>query len=211
VLSVGEDITPEVVFPVLFIKEEQEQSQLILKHLLKEKRLEDFMIEGMLEKQKIIDEISEKMKIISVDDKKRVNLQLGVNPLIEEIIINKFVNLQLNSKKEMKTKLLFEDLRSECLEVVEQDGSSSGFIVNQNKLLKKIERKIALSKNDNLEESLIVSSEINMPLLKDAIKAYAFGMHTLNFSPVDVDIAVKQKIPARSLFKFQARLDGNIL
>jgi len=190
-VAVGEEISPEVIEPISFINEEQKQSQSILKHF--NHKWEDFIDEEILNKQKIINvihEASEREKIKS-------------SPLIEQIIINKFVMRQLESRKELKTKALFEELKSECFEILEK--SPSGFIVNQTKLDKLIQRGEKISAKGALTERLITkySSEgVNMELFKDAIIAYAFEKTTLDISPVDVDVVVKQKVPAGSLMKF---------
>ena len=55
---------------------------------------------------------------------------------------------------------------------------------------------------DKLEESLIPSTGVNTHLLKDAILAYAFDAQSIDISPVDVDITIKQLVPSRLLFRF---------
>jgi len=198
VLNVGEDVSAsEMIFPITFIKEQTKQSQLILKYF--HGWLDDFIDQdGVLNKQKIIDAIQKTLKEMPVVEREKISLESI--PLIEKIIINKFVDLQINSPRELKTKSLFEDLKSECLEVIEKDGP--GFMVNQaklNKLLKKTG--ISRSQENNLEESFIPSNEIKMELLKDAIIAYAFEIHSVNELAVDVDIVFKQKIQTGFLFK----------
>ncbi len=54
---------------------------------------------------------------------------------------------------------------------------------------------------ESLQEKLI-SSNVNMDLLNDAILAFAFENHSLDISPIDVEIAVKQKVPSGCLSRF---------
>jgi len=201
-VNVGEEIVPEVIFPVAFIREEQKQSQLIFKYI--KERFRDFIDDdggtGVLNKNKVIDAIHETIKNMSVEE--RANITLYPSLLIDEIIVNKFVHLQLELKRETKTKLLFEDLKTQCLEVVEKD--QAGFRVNQNKLNKLVQKVKGTSFKEggkDLEEDLINDNGINIELLKDAILAYAFKNNTVEASPVDVDIEIKQKVQRGSFLK----------
>jgi len=161
--------------------------------------------------KKIIDAIFETINQLSSGDKEKITLY--PSPLIEQIIINKFVGIQLNSKKEVQTKLLFEDLKPNCLEVVDQDESSSvGFNINQrklNQLLKRLNKKSkdileeeSLLSSSNSEVSLLEVSGVNMELLKDAIIKYAFESHSIDALPAGIDIQVKQKIPTGGFLRF---------
>lgn len=213
-LDVGEEVSSQVIFPISFIEDEQKQSQLIFRNMIKRFSLNDFIDEmtGNMNKQKIIDAISETINQMPIDDKEKITLY--PSSLMDQIIMNKFVEIQLNSTKEVKTKLLFEDLKPNCLEIVEQDESSSssagggGFKINQmklDKLLKRVNRKKAkenLLNNDESQVNLIEFTGVNMELLKDAIIKYAFESHAIDASPVDVDIQVQQKIPTGNFFKF---------
>jgi len=196
-LGVGEEISSEVIYPVSFIREEIRQSQLVLKHI-KKKNLKDFLDEGsrVINKQKIIDSVQEVLLM-----KVREKISLKSISLIEQIIINKFVQMQLNSKKEKKTRLLFERLKLNCFEIIEKDQlNSSGFCVNETKLKKLLQ--VSTLRKESLEEPLIPEG-VNVDLLKDAMIAFAFESHTMNVSPVSVDIVVKEQMPIRGiLFKF---------
>jgi len=186
--------------PICFIKEEEKWSQLIFRDL--SKRLEEFIEgSGVLNKQKIIDNIQGAVKVLPVNEREKIKLA----PLTEQIVVNKFVMSQLELKREMKTKLLFEDIKSECLDVVERRNGSFGFIVNETKLEKLIQKdkKISLGSRGVLEERLISSKEgVNMELLKEAIVAYAFDENSIEMSPVEVDIVVKQKLPKGRFMQF---------
>jgi len=196
-VRVGEEISPEVIVPISFINEEQKQSQLILKHF--NRGLQDFIEDDVINKQKIADAIQEALSQIPVHEREKIKS----SSLIEQIFIHKFVMRQLESRKELQTKILFEELKSELFEVLEI--SSSGFIVNQTKLDTLIQRGQKISSKGGLNERLVTkfSSEgVNMELFKDAILAYAFENTTLDVLPVNVDVVVRQKVPAGSLLKF---------
>jgi len=205
----GDEISSEVIFPISFIKEEQRLSELIMRYM--KLRVEDFLDnEVVLNKQKIIEKIFEAIRMLPVDEREKIRSM----DLIEQIIVNKFIDLQLNLLREGKTKSFFEELKLDCLDVVEKE--KSGFIVNQEKLDKLIESGRRLSKGDSISRGALgerlmrnqASSDhsildgVNMELLKDAIAAFAFKSHTLDVSPVDVDVVVKQKVPRGSFMKF---------
>ena len=210
-IGVGEEISENVIFPVSFIREEQKQSQLILKQFSKDVNVTDFLDQGrkILEKEKIISKIKEVVQKMSSNVRKQIRLY--PSPIIDQIIVNKFVWMQLDSEKETQTRSLFESLKADCLEVVERDPSSasSGFTINQNKLNKLIKRMQMLprQRNSTLEESLIshqldAPEGVNIHLLKDAILAFAFENHSIDLSPISIDIGVRQKVPANFLFRF---------
>jgi len=194
-LRVGEEISSEVIQPILFIQEELKQARVILKYF--KKTWTDFIdpLNGVLNKQRIMEEIKEVIQEIPFKERETINRY--PSQIIDQIIINKFVLKQLDSNK--KTRSLFEELKSKCLEIVEIDPSS-GITIQQNKL-----KKLLMPYDhsaDNLEESLIPSTRVNTYLLKDAILAYAFDAHSVDISPVDVDITIKQLVPSRLLFSF---------
>jgi len=198
-LVVGEDISPEVIQPVSFIRDQMKQSELILSEM--KKNLKDFIDEGAraVDKEKIINAIQEALGRVPAKAREKISSQ-SIS-LIEQIIINKFVYIQLNSNREKETKLLFEGLKLKSLDCIEKDQHrSSGFMINQAKFDKLLQP--SSSRNESLENPLI-SEGVNVGLLKDAIIAFAFESHTMNVSPVSVDIVVKQKVPISGfLFRF---------
>jgi len=206
----GYEISSEVIFPILFIKEDQRQSQLIMRFM--RQKVENFTDDRVLNKQKIIESLSEAVRMLSVEEREKIKSM----DIIEQIVINKFIDLQLNSLKEEKTRSFFEELKLDCLDVVDKDQHSAGFIVNQSKLDKLIQSGRRLSKGDSVSRGALgerlmknqnsinnsIPEGVNMELLRDAIAAFAFKNHTLDVSPVDVDVIVKQKVPRGSFMKF---------
>jgi len=206
----GDEISSEVIFPILFIKEDQRQSQLIMRFM--RQKVENFTDDRVLNKQKIIESLSEAVRMLSVEEREKIKSM----DIIEQIVINKFIDLQLNSLREEKTKSFFEELKLDCLDVVDKDQHSAGFIVNQSKLDKLIQSGRRLSKGDSVSRGALgerlmnnqnsssnsIPEEVNMELLRDAIAAFTFKNHTLDVSPVDVDVIVKQKVPRGSFMKF---------
>jgi len=198
-IGVGEEISSEVVFPISFIEHELKHSKLILKRLLSDgNEWRNFLDQsGALEKQKLIDAVHEVISAIPNEERQKIKHQ----SLIEQIIVNKFTMMLVNSNKGTKTKELFEELKLECLDVVEYHDDSGRFIVNPKKLDELLEeRHVGKNSQGALEESLI-KSEINVGLLKDAIEAYVFEEHSVDSSPVDVDIVVQEKVPAGYLMR----------
>ena len=212
-IGVGEEISENVIFPISFIKEERKQSQLIWKQFRDiNVKVTDFIGQDgkVIEKEKVISKIKEVLQKMPVNMKKQITLY--PSPIIDQIIFNKFVWMQLDSAKETQTRSLFENLKADCLEVVERDGSSaSGFTIDQNKL-DKLMKRVKMSAGERnesltLEESLLIDEldvpeGVNMSLLKDAILTFAFENHSVDISPVDLDIEVKQKVPSNIIFKF---------
>jgi len=222
-LDVGQEVSPALIEPISFIKEELEQSRLILKYLGKmEKDKRNLLLPSLidpitqvLDKEKVTEKIQEAVNQMSPKD--RQTLKRYPSPIIDKIIVNKFVLMQLELGGEARTKSLFEELEPFCMEVVERNGSavlpsssSLELSINQNKLdnlIKRI-RPDSLEANENLEESLIGSGDssvlpgVNISLLQDAILALAFENHTLDILPINLDIGVKQRIPANFLWRF---------
>ena len=206
-VGVGEEISANVIFPISFIKEENKQSQLVLKQLMLRGNVNvtEFIDPSrqIIDKEKVISAIKETIQSMPINNRNQITLY--PNPIIDQIIVNKFIWMQFDSKAEVKTRELFEDLRAYCLEVVERD--SSGFIVSQsklNRLIKKVQMP-PVERNETLEESLIIHDSIlpgvNINLLKDAILAFAFENHSLDVAPLDIDISLKQKVPSNALFR----------
>jgi len=207
-VGVGEEVSPDVIFPVAFIKEESEQSRRILKHLEKNGGT-DLNEGGLLNKQKIIEKIEETVKTMPSGDREKLTEESSHPEIVNQIIINRFVTMELDSAKERKTRKIFEEIKPRCLEVVQKDPSSaSGFTISQKKLNRLFRRfgRMAHEKSINLEESLLTLEDeiegVNMSLLKDAILAYAFENHSLDMLPIDVGIEVKQKVKAGFLSRF---------
>jgi len=210
-VSVGEEVSNEVIFPIAFTKEENRQSQLIWRQIMRKipnGEVSSYFADPMsnvLDKQKITDAIQEAIVEMPSHERDMISVVVDSGSLVNQIIINRFVTLQLNSKRESQTKLLFDDLKADCLEVVERESSPSGeFTINPNKLNNLMKRFAGGYKVDGaLNESLIIDREgVNMGLLKDAILAHAFETHSIDISPVDVDISVKQVVKSGSFFKF---------
>jgi len=204
--NTGEEISADVIFPISFIKEELKQSELILKHLKLSKG--DFVDEdrGIIKKEKIVSAIKETIQNVPLSVRKKITLY--PSPIIDQIIINKFVWMQLDSANEIKTKQLFEEWKPYCLDVIERNASSSsGFTINKNKF-NKLMKDFQVSPEERIEslsmtieESLmnhdsLITERVNLGLLEDALLAFAFEKHSLDISPINVDIGVKQKVPS---------------
>jgi len=211
-VGVGEEISPSVIEPISFIEEELKQSQLILKHLEKSPGdiLSNFIdpMTKVLDKQRIVEKVQEAIQEMSSSGRQK--LTRYPSPIIDKIIVNRFVFMQLELGSEMKTKALFEELEPYFMEVVERDisipssSSSLEFTINQNKIEKLIQRVKTSSESQTLEENLIsnISPGVNIGLLKDAILALAFDNHTVDIMPIDLEIEIKQKVPSNFLFRF---------
>jgi len=220
-IGVGEEISPALIEPISFIKEEREQSKLIWKYLGKlEKDKRDSSLSSLidpmtnaLDKEKIIENIKEAINQMSSKDRQKMTRY--PSPIIDKIVVNKFILMQLELKSEVQTKSFFEELKPHCMEAVERNTASSSpleFIVNPNKLNELMER-IGVpppgpeERYETLEEGLINDDPsfppgVNINLLKDAILALAFENHTLDILPINSDIGVKQKVSSNFLWRF---------
>jgi len=124
-ISVGQEISENVIFPISFIREETKQSRLVLKQF-GNINLTDFIDGQRIDKEKIFSRIKETIMNMSAEIKKQITLY--PNQIIDSIIVNKFVWMQLDLGSEIKTKSFFEELKADCLELVERHAS--GFIIN---------------------------------------------------------------------------------
>ncbi len=98
-------------------------------------------ITNLLDKQMILEKIQEAVNQMSSIDRKK--LTKYPSSIIEKIIVNRFVLMQLETKSEVQTKILFKELEPDCMKVVERDLTSSKsleFTINKKKLFDLIER-----------------------------------------------------------------------
>jgi len=227
----GEEITPEVIFPVSFIREEVLESEIILRELekyLAKKQGKRVMRQGEIaryftienssagvDKEKIERTIEEVVLAMKAKLKEKLRqYDRGVRSrrlIVIQIIVNRIVGWKLDTVEENTTRNIFEKIKSQWAEVIE---FNTGFTVNMNKL------KILLSKfslqnetvsqlqnsqlltNDSLLYGEVEIPGLNIALLKDGILAFAFEKYHVNARAIDVDIQVCEKIDKGFLMRF---------
>jgi len=219
VLNPCEEIIEGVIFPIFFVRQEKEERNFILKHLVNKGRLLDSFIDSErneLDKQRIIEKIEGFVGQMSREEKKKLELYCSAKNsrkvLIQQLVIDKMLLLQLS--KDKKTKEIFEKMKDDWIDVVYWDVSTSKFALNLAKFDKLLEEKGVISNNSSVlledtntsRESLLNKSTmipgVNLPLLKDSLLAYSFEQHQINKSPLGVEIHLKQQVPSNCLWRF---------
>jgi len=127
--------------------------------------------------------------------------------IIQQLIVNRIVMKQLQSKQEVKTRDLFNKIKNQWMDLVTVT-SSSQFMVNSVNLEKALS---SLSpsyqkQNHNETQLLLIKNDCNMDLLKNAIIAHAFSFQNLDIDTIRIDIISNKKLKGNWLYIMIRRL-----
>ena len=207
-VKVGEEITNNMVFPVMFISQEKQESEVIfrvLEKFVKKELLErDLASYFMKKEQGSIDKVKLILKVEEVVDRmglkeKEERLQLYcsedevVQKIIQQLIFNRLAITCLDLPTEKSTKKVYDSLKDSWIDIVDWD-EREGLIINKERFYHFI-GKIASpqdSENFSLRENLLRKS-ISEGLLKDAILAYAYENHHIDYFAAQAHINMKYK------------------
>jgi len=156
-ISIDQEITPSVIFPVMFIKQENQEKELILKYLpktlsaisqsLKKNQVVSYFIDqtnGALNKTKIVETIQEAVEFMPITDKSRLSVYFSENQLRKAIIIQLVINtlVDWHLDQEATTKKIFNQLKDRCYEFVEYTLAGK-FVINKPILQQTLEKKFS--------------------------------------------------------------------
>jgi len=219
VLNTGEKVTPENIAPIFFVAKEKQERNLIIRYLEKHvstrlkaesitrsQLINYFTVEGELDKQKVLNIADEVIDNLPLKEKIQLerycSAKKSKKPFIQQLIINQLTLWKLNYNPE--TKSLFNKMKDKWTEVASWNSSLSKFTINQdnfNQIFKAKSTSAVLDENNKNDTFLLISEEINLNLLQDALIAYVFGLHQINESPLEVDVSMKEQVESNILFR----------
>jgi len=188
-IRVGQKITPSVVFPVRFIKEEKVEGEMILKHL-KIKNFDDEEVQIRRMIKEVVDEMSEK-------EKRKLLLYFQAEESgqkrVLEYIRNELIMWRLNTAQEKSTKLLFDKIKENWIEFTEYNNNLHCFGVNENQFNSFINGEDNNHLSESMNETLLSNNnnDVDKELLKKALVVYAIKEHELNYEDRSIEIQVK--------------------
>jgi len=220
-VEVGEEITPQAIYPIGFIAEEIKESKFILTKLeefvtnelnlkvINPDKFISYFIDksnNQLDKSRILQTIESIAEKLTIDEmREKLGLYMpGINSrkeIIEHITLNELTLRHLNSAQEKITKETFEKIKSKWVQFVEINKLGK-FSIIQSNLLKELtdsKEESSLNNSQSLEEGLLrnssfqVDPKINLRLLEDALLAHVFNFQNFNFHFMDIRILSKQK------------------
>ena len=231
-LKIDEEVTSNIIFPVLFIQQENQEKNLILKHLpkticqklfcksLNKDQILSYFLDqgGKLDKVKLVEVINETVNQ-EIPRKQLLRSYLSENPprkaLVIQLIINTLVDWQLDLDQEAPTRKVFNQIKHHCYDFVECTPSGR-FVVNQIVLQRKImgsDRRGSqgnFSSSDDTKERLLKetligkmnSSQVNQDLLENALISYLYKQQSVDCFAAAVKVLTLQKFPKNFIYRF---------
>jgi len=187
-----------------------------------------------LDKDKLFLKIQETVSSLSNKEKQQ---QLKIYPLensfarqvLNQILINKVVLMCLNLPNQKTTKKKYQDIKDSWTDIVDWQEDPAKLVVNQNKFYQLLQNKADHSQTDrtthnsliesfekNNQDNLINKSwlendaEVNIKLLQDAVLAYAFENHHIDYLAASVQVNMKRKVEKNFISRFLKRDLRNI-
>ena len=230
-LETGKEITPNVIFPVMFIAEEVREKKLIWKFFLntmalklntrsspnKYQIVEYFIDEltGDLDKRRLSDVIQETVREMPDSEKSQLHLYLAEDESrktrIFQLFINILVEWQLNLAQEQSTRKVFNQLKDRCYEFVECNNSSVEFTINNLALKQTLKTEFSLGQetfplenkaSESLLENFSPENKLNFDLLENALIGLVFNHQCVNNLDSDVNIMVFRRTNKTCIHKF---------
>jgi len=218
-VQVGEEVSSQTVFPILFIETELKESQTIMKHLLKylKKRSDSelvpyFVDEGTrtLDKAKLLECINETLSNLPSGEKKKLPIYLEGSDFnrkkITQIIFNQIIMLQLNSLQEKPTKRIFDNIKDQWADLIKWDPESL-FIIKEEKLSELLDKTSLKIKKEGPSLLEKYRQQVNQDLLQDVIISHAFSHQSLDTRSTKVLIEVYERVTDSQGLKTFLKLD----
>jgi len=225
-LRVGQEITQDVIFPISFIRNEIWFANKIFKELEKHITRENYgksLVEYFtyshsrkLDKEKIISSLDILYSTFENQE------EVFTREIIQQIVINKIVQKQLESKQETATRDVLNQIKNKWMDLVIPTSSSCFHINKENferqlskvnlKNLKpsKVDRSLSCisvagdtdtsSCYDSGAELLLENNQVNRDLLENALIAHAFDFQNLDITTMQIDVISYKKIKGKSLW-----------
>jgi len=204
-LEVGKEITNEIILPILFVRDEKKESEIIFRwfwrsvskgSINKYELARQFINNGEFEKERIIEAINKSVHSMSEKEKEKVPVYLwgpeSHRQWINQFIINQLVRFSLKHKENQQTYKVYKKHKDEWLEFINWDLSWSQFVINQEKLDNFLRTKNQIE--SSLSSGLLGEfSGVNVSLLKDAIRAFAYKCQCIDLSAIDSQVLMKEK------------------
>lgn len=213
-VKIGEELSSEVIFPVLFVREEKGESELIVRHL--EKRIskdlqkrsmttyelaKHFVSNGDLDQASVLKAVAE--TVANLPEKDQNGLKIYTRGAeARKLVVNQLILSQLVTslvERDQATREAFEKIQSRWAEIVEWNPSI-GFISNDLRLEGALRSGQVNLKQGDTEagNQRLLSNEggINKDLLKNAIASYALECQSLDIMAIRVRILAKEKVGA---------------
>ncbi len=205
-LKLGEEINDSKIFPISFIAEEIKESKKIFCEL--EKYIKNQKWDSLFEyfvnpdtqefdKEKIVSTLRE------LENKYYKEADSFSKGLIQQLIINKIVMNQLQSKQEKETLKIFNKIKNNWMDLVTVTSSSPPqFTIKLDKLEQELLRLTSYQKdNDETQNSLLLpENKENLDLLANAIIAEAFNFQNLDIETIQIDVISYKKLKGNSLW-----------
>jgi len=241
-VRVGEEVAAEKIFPISFIAQETQEMKKILTEMRKEiafessvksikndKLLSYFLIqrgnEKVLDKERLMEKMKEWLNMLPSQDKAMLDLYFNGSKyqkyIIQELVINWFINEQLKLKEEIETRKCFERIKKRWPEFIDWDSSTSRFKIFNEEIFVQLSQETEVSSSSQKDKDEILdltassssdllinsSGKINMELLKNAVLGYAFDCQNIEVLPVNALFQVKEKAEGAALWKRFLKLD----
>ena len=221
----GQEITSNVIYPVMFITEEKRESEKILRILSKFianelgkksinlAELASYFVEkSSFDKAQLIAKIKESVVNTDEEDQHQLKIYSIDDPLtqqtIHQIIINQLTMIYLSKKN--STKETFEKIKENWIDIIDWD-ESVGLIINEMRFTHLLENQGCDSlktRNNSMignVENLhipLMTTNLDVNLLKNALLAYAFDNHHIDFPAENVQVNMKYKVNGNFISNF---------
>ena len=222
-LKVGEEITNNMIPPMIFIWKEKQESMIIIK-CLKEDVVKELGIESMkdielavyfansegnrIDQEKLKTKIKETLRDAPVKIHEKLDLYFNGAEKSKAVIYKTIFNqltIRLLEKNE-ETKGVFDIIKGDWIDLVEWDINGMCKI-KESQFLESVAQADLHIENNNGDYSLMTENQLvkeimNVELLKDAIEAHAFNKQSIDHHSTTAHIMIKFKMKTNLIKRF---------